>query len=420
MSLATRCPSCSTTFRVVRDQLKVSEGWVRCGRCGEVFCALDSLFELERDFSPSQLPDEALAGDWAFAPQTTQQASAAARPADSSTPDGSLAVASSDSPQETPTRPATPFSAAIDVAAGEAILGDRPPAAEAPPDDSPPQAAPATTPAAASTAANAAPEAAAAWAPVDETGPVPSGARARPDDTPADEDASPTEASSPDAADAPVPPEALESAIPADRTPDSETEPASARDPETPLASDVPVPALPPEAAPSFLQRAQREERLRHPAVRATRILLVGTLGLLLVLQIALHQRDRLAAEWPAARPWLEQACLWAGCQIGPLRRIDDVVIDHHALVDAGPGRKAYRLNLLLNNRSALPLALPAIELSLTDDTRGELVARRVLQAADFGHHEVSIAPHAQLALSLQFSTPGHRVTSYKVEAFYP
>lgn len=49
MSLATRCTSCGTVFRVVQDQLKVSEGWVRCGRCNEVFNALEGLFDLERD-----------------------------------------------------------------------------------------------------------------------------------------------------------------------------------------------------------------------------------------------------------------------------------------------------------------------------------------------------------------------------------
>jgi predicted Zn finger-like uncharacterized protein len=47
MSLATRCPVCQTVFRVVQDQLKVSEGWVRCGRCAEVFNAAQALFELE-------------------------------------------------------------------------------------------------------------------------------------------------------------------------------------------------------------------------------------------------------------------------------------------------------------------------------------------------------------------------------------
>jgi predicted Zn finger-like uncharacterized protein len=49
MSLATRCTACGTIFRVVQDQLKVSEGWVRCGRCDEIFNAMDGLFDLERD-----------------------------------------------------------------------------------------------------------------------------------------------------------------------------------------------------------------------------------------------------------------------------------------------------------------------------------------------------------------------------------
>src|SRR5438046_1859583 len=52
MSLATRCTSCGTVFRVVQDQLKVSEGWVRCGRCDEVFNALEGLFDLGRDSPP--------------------------------------------------------------------------------------------------------------------------------------------------------------------------------------------------------------------------------------------------------------------------------------------------------------------------------------------------------------------------------
>ena len=46
MTLATRCPACGTVFRVVPDQLRVSEGWVRCGRCTEVFNAADRLVEM--------------------------------------------------------------------------------------------------------------------------------------------------------------------------------------------------------------------------------------------------------------------------------------------------------------------------------------------------------------------------------------
>jgi len=35
----TRCPTCQTLFKVVPDQLRISEGWVRCGQCDEVFDA---------------------------------------------------------------------------------------------------------------------------------------------------------------------------------------------------------------------------------------------------------------------------------------------------------------------------------------------------------------------------------------------
>ena len=45
MSLATRCTACGTVFRVVQDQLRVSEGWVRCGRCTEVFNAVENLVD---------------------------------------------------------------------------------------------------------------------------------------------------------------------------------------------------------------------------------------------------------------------------------------------------------------------------------------------------------------------------------------
>ncbi|MDA7417907.1 DUF3426 domain-containing protein [Xenophilus arseniciresistens] len=47
MSLVTRCPACATTFKVVRDQLRISDGWVRCGRCSEVFDATQALHDTD-------------------------------------------------------------------------------------------------------------------------------------------------------------------------------------------------------------------------------------------------------------------------------------------------------------------------------------------------------------------------------------
>ena len=76
MSLATRCNSCQTAFKVVQDQLKVSDGWVRCGHCGTVFNARQSLFEIS--------PEVERASSAAPQPSTqapSQPASQAATPA---------------------------------------------------------------------------------------------------------------------------------------------------------------------------------------------------------------------------------------------------------------------------------------------------------------------------------------------------
>jgi predicted Zn finger-like uncharacterized protein len=76
MSLATRCTSCGTVFRVVQDQLKVSEGWVRCGRCQEVFNAVEGLFDLDREPPPAwpqpEPPKPAAAERTAMAPQAEE------------------------------------------------------------------------------------------------------------------------------------------------------------------------------------------------------------------------------------------------------------------------------------------------------------------------------------------------------------
>ena len=47
MSLITRCPACTTMFKVVPDQLRISGGWVRCGHCNEVFDAAAHMLPVE-------------------------------------------------------------------------------------------------------------------------------------------------------------------------------------------------------------------------------------------------------------------------------------------------------------------------------------------------------------------------------------
>ncbi len=37
MSWITRCPACATSYQVVPDQIKIAQGWLRCGQCQHVF-----------------------------------------------------------------------------------------------------------------------------------------------------------------------------------------------------------------------------------------------------------------------------------------------------------------------------------------------------------------------------------------------
>lgn len=37
MSWVTRCPACGTTYKVVPDQLRIAQGWLRCGQCQHAF-----------------------------------------------------------------------------------------------------------------------------------------------------------------------------------------------------------------------------------------------------------------------------------------------------------------------------------------------------------------------------------------------
>ena len=62
MSLVTSCPTCGTVFKMAREQLDASEGWVRCGHCMEVFDAKAQLYQEEEavseqaaDFNPDAL-----------------------------------------------------------------------------------------------------------------------------------------------------------------------------------------------------------------------------------------------------------------------------------------------------------------------------------------------------------------------------
>jgi len=325
MSLATRCTTCDTVFRVVQDQLKVSEGWVRCGRCGEVFNALEGLFDLEPEPPPEPVP-----GD----------------------------------------RP-------IEPPASDLVLADETPA--------PPVALP---------------EIDAPREPSDEEPRFSFSSR------PADLDTTPAARVSArdriEFADA-----QFSSALLAEAGIEINSEPA-----------DDAASAPPPVAAPEFLRQAERKARWHRPRTVVALSLLCLLLGLALALQAAVHFRDLLATVAPQTRPALQALCELAGCGVEPLRRIDDVVIESSALTSA-PNGSAVRLSVVLRNRGPLPLAIPSIELTLTDPA-GQMLARRALSPSNFGVTTGTLPAASETPLQLVMTTSGRRASGYTVEPFYP
>jgi len=189
---------------------------------------------------------------------------------------------------------------------------------------------------------------------------------------------------------------------------------------ESTAAAAGSAPADAPPASPAFLRDAERRARWQSPRARAGFGLAVLALGAVLALQAAYHLRDPIGAHWPSTRPLLEAMCGQLDCSLGPLQRIDDIAVESSSLTRAAePGVDALRLTVVLRNRGALPLAMPMVDLSLTDGN-GELVARRALAASDFDRASATLAPASEASLHLAFSTDGRRVAGYTVEIFYP
>ncbi len=145
-----------------------------------------------------------------------------------------------------------------------------------------------------------------------------------------------------------------------------------------------------------------------------------------LAAQAAHTWRDQAAARHPSLRPLLQAGCQVLGCVVGPVRAIESLTVESSALLRVEQS-SLYQLTVSLRNRSTLDLAVPALELSMTD-SQGRLLARRVLRAAELGAPQPTLAAGRDLALQATLqtapqSTPSASapaVAGYTIELFYP
>ena len=503
MSQITRCPACATSFKVVADQLRISQGWVRCGQCKEVFDAAAYLLPAP---PPALLPDVSLI-DVRPPPVAVARNAEVAWAWDSQFQDAPVSGAGSSEPTVEPPRPQdrTPhINLAQSLGADEPIL------------DIPAPTVPAFLAAGGAAAAHD-PPAPFVWH--TRRSPVPASASAinafstsdeLPDDDAwgtgvplAKEDpASNPELSAPSIDEAEVAQVGLDGQSAADSDapfalspaheaivaeadswlaqrgyppldiPESASTAVAPRD-EDAVEALAPSPQLLPDSVPpiepasdkssldganlalveddseaavlrvvlakstatdreigdeeviaepaheaSFVVAARRRAFWRKPAVRGVLVLVLLLSVLGLAMQMAVQERDRIAAMDARMRPGLTALCEVLRCQIAAPRQISDVVIDSSSFHKARGD--SYQLTLVMNNRGTTAVAMPAVELTLTD-AQDQPVLRRVLLPNDMvAPAEIAARGEWTTSVSVIVTTGGARVAGYRLLAFYP
>ena len=398
MSLITCCPACATLFKVVPDQLKVAQGWVRCGHCGKVFDASQQLV----------LGEAAVPGASSPMPGAN-------------TPPGTAVLAQdelqarlpSSQPHDDLTQPPPP------AWAGAHFLAPTSPDAATDATDATDVAALKADPEAIQTEAETFQPAA---LPVDAP--------------PAEAPAVPTQPGEEPAVDAVSERRTrIEPVFITDAYSFKAPSLADIQVTDSPTAEPEEEPELvkEPEAAPevSFVRDAQRKAFWKTPQVRA----LLGLLFLLMLVALALQwivrEKDVLAAQEPRLAPLLQAICRPLGCEIRPLRRIESLVIDSSNFSKTSPD--AYRLTFIFKNTGAAVVEIPALEVTLTD-SHDQALVRRVVMPAQFGATAITLGGHSELAgaVDLKISSEGAQapdastpteplpVAGYRILAFYP
>ena len=331
--MITCCPNCRTMFKVVADQLKVSDGWVRCGHC-------DGVFDASAHFQTIAEP-EVLATDehgaYSPAPELLHDEEPTAIPESMMAPPAA----------------ALP-SAAVDEFRNHLIEQLNPSAwSEAP--------------VAAQFEAHSHVDDASVSAPLSSY------------------------LSAPEAADFPAQDDHVRSQEGTDRRALYGST-KSHKSLSSPNTDDARRPQLPEV---TFVQTAQRRDNANKPLYKLLAVLVTLALMGALALQVLLHERDALAARYPALLPALEVVCQGLDCQINPPRVIEAITIDSSSFTQTGPD--AYRLNVVLKNTRSAVVAMPALEVTLTG-SQNEVLIRKVLLPSDIGASSNRLEPAVSFA----------------------
>lgn len=427
MALATRCPNCEATFRVVADQLKLRGGLVRCGTCRAVFDAIGTLAYVE-DGSVRTIPAQPAGLPLKPAEprnKSTQAAgkqpppaamptappnpidlrikSVAARPAHTET----LATKRAEASGATARRKAEPQPAAEFGQLGVPTLIFQPEAmGEALPDlsaEAQPFGQSGQNTREASPGKTALHQAAAQ---------APTQRRAHPPTQDLPQAHGTPEGSDPVASNtrpAHTQPHLAE--------PQEYTAHESANETELRQGEEDEIAE---QDEPAFLIAAEKERRLSIFFTAGSAVL-----TLIAALQLSAIFRSELLVQWPALKPALVQLCRGFDCRVTWPEHTQALAVVGTELRSI-PGTDVMELAAVIRNRAHYTVALPAIEVTLTD-TQSRPIARKVFTPADYlasagqpsSRIEQGLASGSDYTVRITFEARALRASGFVIYPFY-
>lgn len=185
--------------------------------------------------------------------------------------------------------------------------------------------------------------------------------------------------------------------------PDAEPAPpvaaAAAADAIAPVMAEAA--ATPAEATPTFLRTGRR-----GPQMARWQWALAAVLGLLLVLQVVLADRARLATN-PAHRPWLETLCGALRCSLPTWQEPEAFNMLQRSVLPVPGQPGALQVEASFRNDARWRQALPLIELTLST-ADGQVSGQRIFSPAEYlgGQADGYLEPGQSVQASLQLVEP--------------
>lgn len=377
--MRTRCPACSTVFRVTSEQLRLKAGKVRCGHCQTVFNAFDE-FLPEDHAAPAQIQPARVAEER----ERRQDAWPVIVAPEDHSEEITNAMDGGESSAELSESPLAAYSLPDSVAALDTID------AVLPVTDEPADHSVAVEPTAEASLAND--------ALADESPAI--------GELPAETHKSDGIVMHDDPVTEPLP-ETQEASTQAAR----QAGLVAARElAESPAYNRWAAGTLADGGASAFAPPPAR--RLVWPFVTVAMLLVFG-----LVAQVLLHFRTDVVSWLPAAADYYQQA----GISV-PLPRNPDLVVIEASDLQADNARELFVLQATLHNRASYAQDWPALELTLTD-ANDRVVARRVMNAAEYLPPAISpevFPANGEVAVRLWVEARNLGAAGYRLYVFYP